>query len=150
MNRNQRSHALQEFKTNPRVTVFLMSIKAGGVGLNLVAATRVYLLEPQWNPAIEQQAIDRVWRLGQTREVTTIRMIISNSVEINMQERQRYKTALAEKAFDQDGLEDETDVSGSSSKSQKPQESMSKKVRKLAREVILQMKLESLAILFRK
>lgn len=110
MSREKRSAAQADFKEDPRVTIFLISIKSGGVGLNLVTGSRAYLLEPYWNPSVEQQAVDRIHRLGQTKNVTTIRFIIKDSIEQNMQTRQKYKTALAEKAMDDDGLEDENEV----------------------------------------
>lgn len=134
MSRQTRSDAQTKFKTDPECIVFLISIKSGGVGLNLVSASRVYLMEPYWNPAVEQQAVDRVHRLGQTQTVTTTRFIIKNSIEENMQERQRYKTALAEKALN----DDEDD---GPKKKRKGQSSIDK-------ERILQEKIKSLAILF--
>jgi SNF2 family DNA or RNA helicase len=128
MTRQSRSACLKKFSTDPNVTVFLISIKAGGVGLNLVSANRVYLMEPYWNPSIENQAIDRVYRLGQTKPVTTIRFIINDSVEKNMQKRQSYKIALAEKALTDDEFKG--------------------KKRKRGRDMLLKEKVESLAILF--
>lgn len=86
MTHSKRQMALEEFRTNPKVTVFLTSLRAGGVGLNLTEANQVFLMDPWWNvtlslaflpqPAIEQQAIDRVYRLGQTKEVTVTRFVI--------------------------------------------------------------------------
>jgi SWI/SNF-related matrix-associated actin-dependent regulator of chromatin subfamily A3 len=102
MTRIQRDQALDSFNEDGQVTVFLISIKSGGVGLNLTASNRVYIMEPYWNPAVEQQAIDRVHRLGQTKNVTTIRFLIRNSIEENMQRLQKYKTTLAQKALDED------------------------------------------------
>jgi SNF2 family DNA or RNA helicase len=61
--------------------VFLLSLKAGGVGLNLTAATSVILLDPWWNPAVEDQAADRAHRLGQTRPVTIYRLIARGTIE---------------------------------------------------------------------
>lgn len=140
MNRNQRSLALDSFKSDPEVTIFLISIKSGGVGLNLVSACRVYLLEPYWNPAVEQQAVDRVHRLGQTRPVTTIRFIIKNSVEENMQKRQKYKTALAQKALE----EEDGDVDGDGRRRKRS------RVQAIAeKQSILLEKVESIAILFK-
>lgn len=145
MSRTSRSEAEKDFKSKKNMTVFLISIKAGGVGLNLTTANRVYMMEPYWNPAVEQQAIDRVHRLGQTRPVTTIRFIINNSIEQNMQKRQIYKTALAEKALDEDDLCQEDDPSNQSS-------SLAYRKRKRGasgRDEILKEKMESLNILFR-
>ncbi len=74
MNSEQRERSITDFK-NPQkdIQVFLISIKAGGVGITLTDATQVFLLDPWWNPAIEDQAIDRVHRLGQTKKVTVYR-----------------------------------------------------------------------------
>ncbi|KAJ7042414.1 SNF2 family N-terminal domain-containing protein [Mycena alexandri] len=81
--------------TMKRDDLLLVSLKAGGVGLNLTAAQRVYLMDPYWNPAVENQAVDRIHRLGQTRPVTTIKLIIENSIEARLLEVQRKKTELA-------------------------------------------------------
>src|SRR5690606_17671315 len=63
----EREKAIQNFQHNDEVRVFLISLKAGGVGLNLTAADYVYIVAPWWNPAVEQQAIDRTHRIGQTK-----------------------------------------------------------------------------------
>jgi SNF2 family DNA or RNA helicase len=84
MTLSKRARALREFQNDPPTTVFLLSMRSGAVGINLTAANRVFLLEPCFNPALEQQAIGRVWRLGQTRPVKIYRMIIKNSVEDRM------------------------------------------------------------------
>ena len=65
MDDTQRKHAIQDFKDNPYTKVLLASIRVGGVGLNLCAANIVVILEPWWNPAVEDQAIDRINRIGQ-------------------------------------------------------------------------------------
>ncbi|KAJ2997893.1 hypothetical protein HDV02_005078 [Globomyces sp. JEL0801] len=146
MSRIQRSQAQSEFKSNPEVTIFLISIKSGGVGLNLVSGTRVYLMEPYWNPAVEQQAIDRVHRLGQTKPVTTVRFIVKNSIEENMQKRQRYKTALAQKAFNEDGSGSVSD--GSATNSNAGGKKRRREENKKHKEALQLEKLESLSILF--
>src|SRR5262249_54751511 len=64
-----RAARVERFQTDPAVPLFLVSLKAGGLGLNLTAAEYVFLLDPWWNPAVEAQAIDRAHRIGQTREV---------------------------------------------------------------------------------
>ncbi|KAJ3273492.1 hypothetical protein HDV01_004412 [Terramyces sp. JEL0728] len=138
MNRTRRSTAIEAFKNDPDVAIFLVSIKAGGVGLNLVSATRVYLLEPYWNPAVEQQAIDRVHRLGQTKPVTTIRLIIKNSIEENMQKRQRFKQQLAQKALN----EEDRAVTTDSGKKRRRIDPLFKENKKIEQ-------MESLSILFR-
>ena len=81
--------------------VFLMSLKAGGVGLNLVEANYVFLLDPWWNPAVEAQAIDRVHRIGQKRAVNAYRFIAKNTVEEKILDLQQTKRGLAEEIFGQ-------------------------------------------------
>ncbi|GAA96374.1 uncharacterized protein L969DRAFT_91492 [Mixia osmundae IAM 14324] len=95
MNRDQRSRSMEAFRLEPDCEVLLVSLRAGGVGLNLTAAQRVYLLEPFWNPAVENQAVDRIYRLGQTRPVKISRFIIKDSIEANMLIVQKRKTELA-------------------------------------------------------
>ena len=99
MNRIQRNQHLERFRLNERVNVMLISIRAGGVGLNLTHANRVYIMEPYWNPAVEQQAVDRVHRLGQTLPVTTIRFIANNTIEDRMVECQKRKQKLVSLTF---------------------------------------------------
>ncbi|CCL98504.1 uncharacterized protein FIBRA_00503 [Fibroporia radiculosa] len=95
MKRDERTRAMEALKHDPACEVLLVSLKAGGVGLNLTAAQRVYLMDPYWNPAVENQAVDRIHRLGQTRPVTTVKLIIENSIEARLLEVQRKKTELA-------------------------------------------------------
>ena len=66
---------MQSFQNDPDCKVFLISLKAGGLGLNLTAADYIFLLDPWWNPAVESQAIDRAHRIGQTRPVFAYRLI---------------------------------------------------------------------------
>ncbi|KAI8810179.1 SNF2 family N-terminal domain-containing protein [Cladochytrium replicatum] len=112
MSRNSRAMALQTFKQDQSVNVLLISLKAGGVGLNLTHANRVYIMEPYWNPAVEQQAVDRIHRLGQTREVYTVRFIIRNSIENRMVQLQERKMRLARLTFRE---EDASTLSSSAS-----------------------------------
>src|SRR5258706_960533 len=87
-----REKAIQSFQNNDEVRVFLISLKAGGVGLNLTAADYVYIVDPWWNPAVEQQAIDRTHRIGQTKNIFAYRMICKDTIEdkiIQLQERKR-------------------------------------------------------------
>jgi non-specific serine/threonine protein kinase len=91
-NVQERQRAIDNFQNNPECRVFLISLKAGGVGLNLTAADYVYIVDPWWNPAVEQQAIDRTHRIGQTRNIFAYRMICKDTVEdkiIQLQERKR-------------------------------------------------------------
>ncbi|KAI5861036.1 P-loop containing nucleoside triphosphate hydrolase protein [Durotheca rogersii] len=77
----ERNLVFNEFRSREIINVLLLSFQCGAVGLTLTAASRVYLMEPQWNPSIEEQALARVYRIGQTRDVTTIRFIMNNSIE---------------------------------------------------------------------
>ncbi|KAF9355451.1 hypothetical protein BGX26_006496 [Mortierella sp. AD094] len=99
MQRSDRTVALADFKEKPDVGVILISLKAGGVGLNLTSAQRVYLMDPHWNPAVESQAIDRIHRLGQTKPVDVIRFIIKESIEENILELQKRKAELSDMTF---------------------------------------------------
>jgi SNF2 family DNA or RNA helicase len=100
MTRTARNLAMEEFRDNPDVQVILVSIMAGGLGLNLTTANTVYVMEPQFNPAAEAQAVDRVHRLGQTREVRTVRFIMHDSFEDKMLELQEKKRRLANLSMD--------------------------------------------------
>jgi SNF2 family DNA or RNA helicase len=79
-----------------QVGVFLISLKAGGVGLNLTAADTVIHYDPWWNPASENQATDRAWRIGQAQPVFVYKLIARGTLEEKIQEMQRRKGALAE------------------------------------------------------
>ena len=76
--------------------MFLISLKAGGLGLNLTSADYVFLLDPWWNPAVEAQAIDRAHRVGQTRTVFAYRLICRDTVEEKIAELQKKKRSLAD------------------------------------------------------
>jgi len=78
---NKRQMVVNEFKTNPSKSVFLISLKAGGVGLNLTEASYCFLVDPWWNPAVEAQAIDRIHRIGQEKKVFAYRLITKGSIE---------------------------------------------------------------------
>jgi SNF2 family DNA or RNA helicase len=105
MTRPQRTAALDSFRDDPSITVILVSLTAGGLGLNLTAASHVYVMEPQFNPAAEAQAVDRVHRLGQKRPVTTTRFIMSGSFEEKMLELQRKKQNLADLSMSKEKLD---------------------------------------------
>merc|ERR1719281_936585 len=81
MTMQARTDALVAFNTDPTLKVILISLKAGGEGLNLQIANHVFLLDPWWNPACEMQAIQRAHRIGQTREVRAIRFITQGTIE---------------------------------------------------------------------
>jgi SNF2 family DNA or RNA helicase len=91
-----RAEAVKRFQTDPACRLFLISLKAGGLGLNLTAAEYVYLLDPWWNPAVEAQAIDRTHRIGQTRPVFAYRLVARGTVEERILEIQAGKRELAE------------------------------------------------------
>ena len=77
--------------------MFLISLKAGGTGLNLTQADYVYLVDPWWNPAVENQAIDRAHRIGQDKHVIAVRLICSNTVEDKILKMQEAKRDLTNK-----------------------------------------------------
>ena len=91
-----REAKVQQFQNDPNCRAFLISLKAGGLGLNLTAAEYVFLLDPWWNPAVEAQAIDRAHRIGQTRRVFASRLIARDTVEEKVLELQRTKRDLAD------------------------------------------------------
>jgi len=95
----QRTAAINAFNQDNSIKIFLISMKAGGLGLNLVSASHVMLLDPWWNPATEEQAIDRVHRLGQTKPVFVTRFIIQGSVEEKILELQDKKRNLIQGAL---------------------------------------------------
>jgi len=98
-----REALVNQFQTDPEARLFLISLKAGGVGLNLTAAEYVFLLDPWWNPAVEAQAIDRTHRIGQTRNVFAYRLIAKDTVEEKVLELQKQKRALADAILSSDG-----------------------------------------------
>ena len=91
-----RKEVVEQFQEDPDLQVFLISLKAGGVGLNLTAAEYVFILDPWWNPAVEAQAIDRTHRIGQTKPVFAYRMICEDTVEQRIIELQARKRKLAD------------------------------------------------------
>jgi superfamily II DNA or RNA helicase len=90
-----RQQCVERFQNDPDCPLFLISLKAGGLGLNLTAAEYVFLLDPWWNPAVEAQAVDRAHRIGQTRQVFAYRLIARDTVEEKVLELQNTKRALA-------------------------------------------------------
>ncbi|ORX46294.1 hypothetical protein DM01DRAFT_1311153 [Hesseltinella vesiculosa] len=95
MSNQNREKSLKLLKTDPRCTVMLTSLKCGSLGLNLTAANRVILLDVWWNPAVEDQAIDRVHRIGQKRPVHVTRLLMNNSIEQKIVELQERKAMIA-------------------------------------------------------
>jgi SNF2 family DNA or RNA helicase len=95
-NSQQRQKAVREFQTQGNCPLFLISLKAGGVGLNLTAADYVFILDPWWNPAAEMQALNRAHRIGQGESVFVYRFISNDSIEEKIQRLQERKRELAE------------------------------------------------------
>ena len=91
-----RQARVERFQSDPDCRLFLVSLKAGGLGLNLTAAEYVFLLDPWWNPAVEAQAVDRAHRIGQTRQVFAYRLITRDTVEEKVLELQKTKRDLAD------------------------------------------------------
>ncbi|KAF1995033.1 hypothetical protein P154DRAFT_475038 [Amniculicola lignicola CBS 123094] len=97
---SERLKVLKDFRSPTGANMLLMTLGTGAVGLNLAVASRIYLLEPQWNPMIESQAIGRALRLGQTAQVVIVRYIMEDTVEeSNVLSRQRTKLQLAGSGF---------------------------------------------------
>eukprot|EP00041_Stephanoeca_diplocostata_P035931 m.1285333 g.1285333 ORF g.1285333 m.1285333 type:complete len:982 (-) comp24780_c0_seq32:2645-5590(-) len=93
-----RATVLERFTQRDEIRVLLLTMRVGGVGLNLTAASHVILLDPWWNPAVEEQAIDRVHRIGQTKRVTVKRFVVRDSIEeriLELQERKRHLARVA-------------------------------------------------------
>lgn len=91
-----RKAEVENFQNNKDIKVFLLSLKAGGVGLNLTAADYVFMLDPWWNPAVEAQAVDRAHRIGQENKVFIYKFITQNSVEEKILALQQQKIALSQ------------------------------------------------------
>ncbi len=98
-----RKERVERFQNDKDCGVFLVSLKAGGLGLNLTAADYVFILDPWWNPAVETQAIDRAHRVGQTRQVFAYRLICKDTVEEKIAALQQQKRELADAILEQDG-----------------------------------------------
>ncbi|WWC86799.1 uncharacterized protein L201_001678 [Kwoniella dendrophila CBS 6074] len=96
MTREERSKAIDALKYKKQIEVLLVSTRAGGVGLNLTVASRCYLVDPYWNPSVESQAIDRIHRMGQTRPVLAVKLMIKNSIEEKLDKIQKKKASLAQ------------------------------------------------------
>jgi hypothetical protein len=97
-----RAAPVERFQNDPECRLFLISLKAGGLGLNLTAAEYVYLMDPWWNPAVEAQAVDRTHRIGQTRPVFAYRLIAKDTVEDKVLELQQTKREIADAIINQD------------------------------------------------
>eukprot|EP00252_Welwitschia_mirabilis_P009544 TRINITY_DN2218_c0_g1_i3.p1 TRINITY_DN2218_c0_g1~~TRINITY_DN2218_c0_g1_i3.p1 ORF type:complete len:916 (-),score=200.01 TRINITY_DN2218_c0_g1_i3:671-3418(-) len=92
MSMQARDQTIEKFSSDAEYKVFLMSLKAGGVALNLTVASHVFLMDPWWNPAVEQQAQDRIHRLGQYKPIRVVRFVIANTIEeriLRLQEKKK-------------------------------------------------------------
>ncbi|KAJ1970301.1 DNA repair protein rad16 [Dispira parvispora] len=99
---HQRNAVIQAFTTQPEYTVFLVSLKAGGIALNLTEASHVFICDPWWNPAVEDQAMDRIHRLGQFRPIKITRLVIKDSIEARIIQLQEKKRAVFQSTIGQD------------------------------------------------
>jgi len=90
-----RQQVIDRFQKDPGVPLFLLSLKAGGLGINLTAADYVVIFDPWWNPAVERQAVDRSHRIGQLKPVFVYRLITKDSIEERILALQERKRALA-------------------------------------------------------
>ncbi|OVA07399.1 SNF2-related [Macleaya cordata] len=104
MTLSARDKAVKDFNSDPEVTVMLMSLKAGNLGLNMVAACHVILLDLWWNPTTEDQAVDRAHRIGQTRPVTVTRLTVKDTVEDRILALQEEKRKMVASAFGEDHM----------------------------------------------
>ncbi|XP_058216059.1 DNA repair protein RAD5A [Rhododendron vialii] len=94
LNLQQREKVIKQFSEESNILVLLMSLKAGGVGINLTAASNAFVLDPWWNPAVEEQAVMRIHRIGQTKEVMIKRFIVKGTVEERMEAVQARKQRM--------------------------------------------------------
>ncbi|QKX62057.1 uncharacterized protein TRUGW13939_09213 [Talaromyces rugulosus] len=98
----ERHHILDRFRRDPSISVLLLTLSCGAVGLTLTEASYAYLMEPHWNPTVEEQALARIHRLGQKKEVTTVRFYVKDTFEERVMEVQRSKEDLAGMLFSSD------------------------------------------------
>merc|ERR1719195_2488757 len=100
MTMQARNDALVAFNTDPSLKILLISLKAGGEGLNLQIANHVFMLDPWWNPACEMQAIQRAHRIGQTRPVRAVRFITTDTIEEKIVQLQEKKKLVFDACID--------------------------------------------------
>lgn len=101
---SERENQIQQFQENSGIKIFFISLKSGGVGLNLTSASFVLLLDPWWNPFAEKQAIARAHRIGQTSKVNAIRFISKNSIEEKIILLQEKKKLLSDSILELDNI----------------------------------------------
>jgi len=107
----KREETIEKF-TKGDADIFLISLKAGGVGLNLVEADTVIHYDPWWNPAVENQATDRAYRIGQTKAVFVYKLIVENTIEQKILEMQKKKQMIQDGIYDNDKQQDDIKFSG--------------------------------------
>ncbi|EGV64145.1 hypothetical protein CANTEDRAFT_122352 [Yamadazyma tenuis ATCC 10573] len=93
----KRQYLVDRFNTDPKISVFLLTTKVGGLGINLTGADRIIIYDPDWNPSTDMQARERAWRLGQKRDIVIYRLMITGSIEEKIYHRQIFKTFLTNK-----------------------------------------------------
>lgn len=106
-----RQEKVDNFQNNKNIRVFLISLKAGGTGLNLTEADYVFIIDPWWNPAVENQAIDRCYRIGQTKKVMAYRMICKDTIEEKIVSLQQKKKTVASSIISIDDEKKSFDIS---------------------------------------
>lgn len=94
-----RSRLIDDFNSNPEVSLFLLTTRVGGLGINLIGASKCIIYDPDWNPSTDVQARERAWRIGQTKEVTVYRLITSGTIEEKVYHRQVYKQFMTDKVL---------------------------------------------------
>lgn len=99
-----RQDLIDQFNTDESIRLFLISLKAGGTGLNLTAADTVVIYDPWWNPAVESQAVDRAHRIGQTKAVSVYRLVTENSVEKKIMDLKEKKSQIVDALVNENGL----------------------------------------------
>ena len=100
----ERQPIIDQFNNDDRVRLFLISLKAGGTGLNLAAADTVIIYDPWWNPAVEHQAVDRAHRIGQTRAVSVYRLVTEHSIEQKIMDLKSKKSRLVEALISENAM----------------------------------------------
>lgn len=101
-----REEVIETFNNDDTIRVGLFSLKAGGVGINLTSADYVFLYDPWWNPAVEQQAIDRVHRIGQKQQVMVFKCLVASTIEERMIDYQHQKQDLIQRLIEEQSIKD--------------------------------------------
>jgi DNA helicase INO80 len=104
-----RNAMVYEFQNNPEVFIFLLSTRAGGLGINLTAADTVIFYDSDWNPTVDQQAMDRSHRLGQTKQVTVYRLITAGTIEERIMQRAKQKDQVQKVVISGGGFQQQVD-----------------------------------------